>query len=83
MELPKWRYDGEEVKTPQDVAAILGIPVTEAQERLARVNQTKDVYTGPDSVPPKKRSKHPIVQRAGAIAYMRSRKRKKGKEHDC
>lgn len=88
MELPKWRFDGEEVTTPEEVAAILGITRTEAKARMDRAGfptaraETKDVHgaegasalqIGVGTV--KKRG--PIYQRACALAYKRRKKRKK------
>lgn len=42
LEIPTHAYDGTEVKSAEQVAAILGIPVTEAVVRMER----KDVYSG-------------------------------------
>ena len=44
FELPRHRFDGEEVTTAEEVAAIAGIPLTEARLRLAL--DQKDVYSG-------------------------------------
>jgi hypothetical protein len=35
-DLPEWRFDGTEIKTAQDVASAMGIPLIEAKERLLR-----------------------------------------------
>ena len=42
LEIPRYRYDGEEFKSVEEVAAAMGIPVTEARLRL----ESKDVYSG-------------------------------------
>lgn len=36
LEIPKWRFDGLEVTTAEEVASMLGIPVAEAKVRMAR-----------------------------------------------
>lgn len=42
-EIPKYRYDGEELTAPEDVAGVLGIPVYEAKARLGLID-IKDVF---------------------------------------
>ena len=71
VELPEYRYDGEEVKRPEEVAAILGIPLSEARYRLA----AKDVYTGGGSIPARPQ-RLALIQRGHRLAMKKPRKKK-------
>lgn len=85
LEIPKWRFDGEELTRPEDVAAAMGIPVTEARARLAV--EGKDVYSlaanhpvtiGVGSVLQRRGGKRNVIQdRAIELTYRRGRRRKR------
>lgn len=80
LEIPQWRFDGEEVKTAEEAAALLRIPVSEARARL----EQKDIYTSLGAHA-SVRGVGTVVQglsvqeRAGAIAYRRRKKKKRRK----
>lgn len=81
LEIPKHTYVGTEVKTAEEAAAILGIPVLEAHARMEAAGlEVKDVYEGAGS--------HVVTQgvgtvleRANALAYRRRKtKKRKGQQ---
>lgn len=87
LELPKWRIDGGEVETPEEVAAILGIPYSEAKARMAEEGLLrKDVHAGMGAHPVRVgigtvAKRGTVYQRACAIAY-KKRKRRRKKEQE-
>jgi hypothetical protein len=84
-DIPLYRFDGEEVKSAHDVAAVLGISVIEAQARLDHMsNRHKDVHGG---ISPQALSvgvgtkvrREKLVERIGALRAAQRKKRRRRK----
>lgn len=75
--IPEWRFDGKEIRTAEEVAVAMGIPLIEAKEYLAQ----KGVYTSSGSGVTMvgvgtRTHREAIYQRANALAYGHRRKRR-------